>query len=106
MLKTLLLSPAIVFASLVLTASAGAAEPGASAKPAAAQLGAFFTAHCRECHGGGSKEGNLDLEQIDFAIGGRASVEQWTRIYDRVERGEMPPVDSKQPTAKERAEML
>ena len=97
------LSLSLLAASFLLAASAGAAEPAA---PSAAQVASFFKAHCLECHDGASKEGGLDLEKIEFAIGGRASVERWTRIYDRVARGEMPPADSKQPSAMERAAML
>jgi len=93
----------IALASFVLpTSLAAAAEPS----PLAASVGPFFKAHCVECHDGESKQGNLNLEQADFALQGRAATELWTRIYDRVERGEMPPADSPKPAAEETKRML
>jgi hypothetical protein len=46
---------------------------------------------CLSCHSGASAQGGLDLSAISFELGSRAVRERWVRVYDRVERGEMPP---------------
>ncbi|MCE9608562.1 MAG: DUF1592 domain-containing protein [Planctomycetia bacterium] len=65
------------------------------------QLGLFFKKHCLDCHDAESKQGRLSLEKPDFAMHGRAQTDLWTRIYDRVARGEMPPADSPKPARAE-----
>ncbi|MEI7952247.1 MAG: DUF1587 domain-containing protein, partial [Synechococcaceae cyanobacterium ELA182] len=52
---------------------------------------AFLTAHCGECHADGSSEGGFAIESLGDDFGHRQTVERWTRIHDRVARGEMPP---------------
>jgi mono/diheme cytochrome c family protein len=52
---------------------------------------AFLTAHCGECHADGSSEGGFAIESLGDDFGHRQTVERWTRIHDRVTRGEMPP---------------
>lgn len=52
---------------------------------------AFLTAHCGECHADGGSEGGFAIESLGDDFGHRQTVERWTRIHDRVARGEMPP---------------
>ena len=61
----------------------------------------FFETHCTECHDDTTTKGGLDLFALPDEIEGIAVVDRWTRIHDRIAKGEMPPPDKKQPTAGE-----
>ena len=47
--------------------------------------------NCAGCHTGAKAAGGLDLRTTSYDMGPRASRERWVRIFDRVEKGEMPP---------------
>ena len=88
----------VVFAVAVVAgmnvAPLRAAQPAELLSP---EIATFFKKHCADCHDAESKEGNLDLAKLDPSFRGRESLDRWTRIYDRVERREMPPAKSPQP---------
>ena len=67
---------------------------------------AFFKRHCHECHADGEKAGGLDLGRLSVEMSTRQQIEYWTRIYDRVAQGEMPPDAKTGPTANERKNFL
>ncbi|MCX6851557.1 MAG: DUF1592 domain-containing protein [Verrucomicrobia bacterium] len=46
---------------------------------------------CLECHDKDNTKGSLDLTTLPFDLTTPATRERWIRIYDRVEKGEMPP---------------
>ncbi|MBN8418820.1 MAG: DUF1592 domain-containing protein [Verrucomicrobia bacterium] len=46
---------------------------------------------CLECHDQDTTKGSLDLTALPFDLTNPATRERWIRIYDRVEKGEMPP---------------
>lgn len=46
---------------------------------------------CIECHDKDNTKGSLDLTALPFDLTTPATRERWIRIYDRVEKGEMPP---------------
>ncbi len=46
---------------------------------------------CFECHDKETAKGSLDLTALAFDLKDPATRERWVRIYDRVEKGEMPP---------------
>ncbi len=47
--------------------------------------------NCFECHDSASKKGKLDLTALKFNLTDSALIERWIQIFDRVEKGEMPP---------------
>ena len=47
--------------------------------------------HCRACHDGETKEGNLDLSSLSKQSITPDSLETWIKVHDRVQTGEMPP---------------
>jgi hypothetical protein len=61
--------------------------------------------NCLECHDQDNTKGSLDLTALPFDLSTPATRERWIRIYDRVEKGEMPPkaADLPQP---DRAELV
>ena len=46
---------------------------------------------CLGCHAGSAAQGGLDLQALPFTLDSAAVRERWVRVYDRVEKGEMPP---------------
>ncbi|OYW19501.1 MAG: hypothetical protein B7Z55_08710, partial [Planctomycetales bacterium 12-60-4] len=46
---------------------------------------------CLECHDKDNTKGSLDLTALPFDLTTLATRDRWIRIYDRVEKGEMPP---------------
>lgn len=59
----------------------------------------FFERHCTECHDGDMKKAGLDLTILDWKPEDRANFDRWSLIYDRVNRGEMPPAKKPRPDA-------
>lgn len=46
---------------------------------------------CIECHDRETAKGGLDLTALPYDLQDHGTRERWVRIYDRVEKGEMPP---------------
>ena len=59
----------------------------------------FLRSHCIDCHQGTDAEAGFDLSALDGSLDSNAATSQWVKVVERVEAGEMPPKDSKQPTA-------
>ncbi|MBM3723850.1 MAG: DUF1592 domain-containing protein [Acidobacteria bacterium] len=71
----------MLFPLLMLTAASGwSAVP---AKP--------ILAACGGCHGATKPAGGLNLASLSPNLEDKSVRERWTRVHDRVERGEMPP---------------
>jgi len=61
-----------------------------AAKIPAASL-ELLQSHCTDCHDGASGEGGFDVGSVAGDLNDPHTYEAWVRIYDRIERGEMPP---------------
>jgi hypothetical protein len=46
---------------------------------------------CIDCHDADTHKGGLDLTALKYDLNDSAERERWVRVYDRVEKGEMPP---------------
>ncbi len=66
---------------------------------------AFLSNHCVECHNADRREGELDLTALKIELNNAANFAKWVKLHDRIQSGEMPPKDEKQPAAAERAEL-
>jgi len=66
----------------------------------------FVKRYCIDCHSDDAAEGGLNLEALSQDLGDEARFARWERIHDRVQRSEMPPDSSDQPTAEERESFL
>ncbi|MDF1861710.1 MAG: DUF1592 domain-containing protein [Verrucomicrobiales bacterium] len=53
----------------------------------------FVDRHCLECHDDATAKGDLDLLALEFLPGQPANRNRWIEIFDRIEKGEMPPPD-------------
>lgn len=102
----------VVMVALVSAAASGAGVDRApGAEDTAIAVTRLVTKVCLDCHAGSTAEAGLDLESllagwsaaegIDSAAFGR-----WGKVFERVERGEMPPADAEQPAADERHAFL
>ena len=80
-----------LFCTVVL-ASASAAELGGKLEP-------IFDQHCYDCHDADSKKGGLDLTELKWKPDDAENLQQWTKVFDKVERGEMPPKKKERPPA-------
>jgi len=100
----------VATAMLLFTACLATAPDGVDAVESPAtvetEAGPYLRKYCVECHDAASKSGGLNLEQLGYSMAGRAATELWTRIYDRIDRGEMPPPDGTRPTAAETTAFL
>lgn len=67
---------------------------------------AFVRQFCLDCHRGADAESGLDLQQLSGDLDSAALIRSWAEIHDRVDRGEMPPVEAEQPAAKDKAAFL
>ena len=79
----------------VIAAIVGFAGSAIAAEPA--QLTAFLSANCMDCHDVDSKKGGLNLEVATPAMSGIEQTDLWTHIYDRVAKGQMPPEKKPRP---------
>jgi mono/diheme cytochrome c family protein len=96
--------PLSVLLALAHCASPAAAHEAAPtgemrATTGAEKRAAFLQQHCGDCHGADTQSGGFDLTALQDDLGDRHSFEQWVRIHDRIERGEMPPADTDRPPA-------
>ena len=73
-----------------LAGPAAAADPLAKVRP-------MFDEHCYDCHDADAKKGGLDLEALKWKLDDAETLQQWTKVFDKVARGEMPPKDKKRP---------
>ncbi|WP_397384760.1 DUF1592 domain-containing protein [Prosthecobacter sp.] len=76
----------------VALASASAAELGGTLEP-------MFDQHCYDCHDADAKKGGLDLAALKWKPDDVENLQQWTKVFDKVERGEMPPKKKERPPA-------
>lgn len=65
-----------------------------------AQIAPLLQQSCFKCHDKNSHSGGLDLTTLSFDLTDRSIREQWIRIHDRVEKGEMPPKAAGLPAAR------
>jgi hypothetical protein len=78
------------------------AWPAGVARAEPSRLETFFERHCYSCHSGKTPEAGLDLAVLARDVSDPATLRRFVRIHDRIARGEMPPVESEQPTAEDR----
>jgi hypothetical protein len=94
-----------------LTVSAVAAP---SQRPASADLERRFAtdvrpvihAYCAGCHGGQTPAAQLDLRSASSMADVAADPARWSLVLERVEAGQMPPAQARQPSDPERAQLV
>ncbi len=87
------------FLAYCLTSRAVAADLQASAQD-------FFTKHCVACHDGGTKAAGLNLTALAPKLDDAETFDRWVKVYDKVDKQEMPPAGEKRPEPAARIEFL
>lgn len=87
----MILQRAILFCFVLLVSSA-AAE---------ADLQPFLDRYCFDCHGEEDPKGDLNLENLAWPVSS-SNAKEWRKVFDQIDRGDMPPAKKKQPSAAER----
>ena len=67
------------------------------------EISALVKSHCVECHSGSKPDAGLNLTQLKFDLADRHAFATWVRVHDKLEAGEMPPLDADQPSPAERS---
>lgn len=63
----------------------------------------FLKQYCLDCHTGPDAENGFDIVGLGRDLQRPDVMANWVRLFDRVERNEMPPEDSDQPSAADRS---
>jgi len=91
-------------ASILLAA---AEAPGAMPQGGAADaMAAFVKSHCVGCHGFKTQEGDLALHNLSTDLSESDAAKTWTKVFEKIQLGEMPPEDEPQPDAAARQRFL
>lgn len=67
------------------------------AAPPSAATARFLEAYCFDCHDADEKKGGLDLSGLEVDLAKTANFEQWVKVFDRIQSGEMPPKKKPRP---------
>ncbi len=65
----------------------------------------LVTRYCQRCHGAKRTEADLNLEQMDSLTEVRKHPRTWQKVAEMLDTSQMPPMEAKQPTVAERAEL-
>ena len=76
-----------------------------SAPASATDLDTLIQSSCIACHDANT-ETRLDFTKLEKDLEKAESFRQWVRVFDRIERGEMPPPEAEQPSKAARAKAL
>lgn len=66
----------------------------------------FLKTHCLRCHGSDRVERDLRIDQLSRDFRSGVDSHLWAEIVERINAGEMPPVDEPQPTEDEIASVI
>src|SRR4051794_18110895 len=56
-----------------------------------AMLSDFIDLHCVDCHGAETHKAGLRLDTLSADLGDEKTAATWTRVFDKLVAGEMPP---------------
>ena len=92
--------------SLGLAANVGMADTTDSSLAMLRRLSGFLQAHCIDCHGSETQEGELRFDTLGVDLNANATARLWERIFEQVQFSEMPPDESDQPSSVARQAFL
>ena len=82
------------------------AQLSAENKKLPKSLEPLLESHCFDCHDDLTTEGDLNLYDLSFDLSSAHGFNTWSRVFDRIKEGEMPPKKKKRPSKSERAPFL
>ncbi|MCC6511202.1 MAG: DUF1592 domain-containing protein [Pirellulaceae bacterium] len=74
-------------------------QPCAAEPSIPAEFDSFLKQYCGECHRGSAPSGGWRLDDLSGDMASLDAERRWTRIYDQLADGDMPPRDAAQPEA-------
>ena len=66
----------------------------------------FFKSYCIECHGEEKQKGNVRLDTVSLKVDTLKKADEWAKILNSLNSGDMPPEDAKQPDQNAKADFL
>ncbi len=66
----------------------------------------FVGQYCLDCHSAEKEKGDLNLEDLSFALDDTSTAQYWQDVLDVLNLGEMPPENKPQPTLEEMTQVL
>jgi hypothetical protein len=70
------------------------------------QVRRFFEEHCIDCHGKETAKAGLRLDTLADDFNNADSTRRWTKVYDRLDAGEMPPKKRERPPTQDLKQAL
>ena len=67
------------------------------------ELRPFIEKHCVDCHDSESAKGGLDFGKLSADLNQPEALAKWVRVFDRLDKGEMPPKKKARPEAGDKA---
>ena len=77
-------------------------ESPAPKSAATSPIHSFIDQHCIDCHDDSTAKGDFDITALAFQPEDAGNRGRWARVFDLVERGEMPPPEKSEVTKDER----
>ena len=65
------------------------------------EVKSFFESYCYRCHDAKKQKGKFRLDNLSRDFGDEFVAEHWTEVLLRINAGEMPPEDEKQPSSED-----
>ena len=66
----------------------------------------FFQSYCTECHGEKKQKGKVRLDNLSLKIDNLKTADEWAKILNSLNSGDMPPEEAKQPDQAAKADFL
>ncbi len=76
------------------------------AVPLDGNLQQLFQTYCYDCHGLGSEEGGVQLDELTSDFDASSDLREWIRVWRNLRSHLMPPIDAVQPSAADRRKLL
>ena len=74
-----------------------ALSPAGAAEDFAGKVRPLLEGHCFDCHGEDAQKGGLRLDTLKADLHDARAAQQWTRVFDKISSGEMPPKKRERP---------
>lgn len=77
-------------------------ESPALKSAATSPIHSFIDKHCIDCHDDSTAKGDFDITALTFDLSQTDTRGRWTRVFDLIEKGEMPPPEKSKVSTEER----
>ncbi|WDI41627.1 DUF1592 domain-containing protein [Bremerella sp. P1] len=72
----------------------------------ASNVQSFVATYCIRCHGTEKRKGDMTLHDLRGDFSTEADLDRWEQVLEKLEDGQMPPEDERQPTDAERTAIV